>query len=503
MPIAFNRYVNITSGVGAGAAVPRRELIARIFTQNSFVPTGGVLEFTDLADVLNYFGATSEEYLRAQFYFGFVSKNITRPKRISYARWANTDTAPEIYGTTHQTLTQLQAITSGQLSVSLGGVVLPLTGLDFSSDNALADVASTLQAAIRAGTGAVFTGATVTYDATFKRFVMVGGETGESAIVVTAGASNDAAGAVGWLAGAVLSNGVAAESVTETLTESTQLTNNFGSFRFMDALSHEQVGEAARWNAAQNVMFMFMHGALLADFQALFDDYGTVGGMGVTELLAGSEASMFHEMMPMAILAATDYTRRASVQNYMYQFPPSSAPLTATVTRTSDAEFRDQRRINYYGQTQTAGQTLEFYQRGVLFGGPTDPVNMNTYANEQWLKDRAGGLIMALLLNLPRVSANANGRGQLLGVIQTAINEALNNGTFSIDKDLTVIQQVYITEQTGDPDAWRQVQGSGYWVDARIESEVIGGITQFTAVYTLIYSKDDVIRSVDGSHILI
>ena len=42
------------------------------------------------------------------------------------------------------------------------------------------------------------------------------------------------------------------------------------------------------------------------------------------------------------------------------------------------------------------------------------------------------------------------------------------------------------------------------WVDVRIVSETgQGGTTEFKIVYTLIYSKDDVVRKVEGTHTLI
>ncbi|OWK47565.1 hypothetical protein FRUB_01264 [Fimbriiglobus ruber] len=46
-----------------------------------------------------YFGTGSEEYARAEFYFGWVSKNITAPQQISFWFW-NDDvaTADLIYG---------------------------------------------------------------------------------------------------------------------------------------------------------------------------------------------------------------------------------------------------------------------------------------------------------------------------------------------------------------------------------------------------------------------
>ena len=496
MPIQFSRYVNITSGVGAGATVARRDLIGRLYTTNAVVPTAGVLEFTDLVDVGNYFGTNTEEYRRALFYLGFVSKTITRPKRIAFARWANVDTAPQIFGVAHQTLSQLQAITSGSFSLSLGGVLLTLSSLNFASASSLADVASAIQVAIRTGTGTVFTQATVTYNAVEERFEFTGGETGASVVVVTAGATNDVAGAIGWLTGAVLSNGVVAETVTDVLANSTQTSNNYGSFAFIAPLTQEQVVQAATWNDAQNVLFQFHVPVLAADASAYSTALRNIGGVGLT--LKGPQVNEYPEMLPMAALAATDYSRQNSTINYMYQ----QANLTPTVTTTADANLYDGLRINYYGNTQTAGQQINFYQRGFLMGTGTDPVDMNTYANEQWLKDAAGADIMQLLLNV-KVSANTEGRGQLLTTIRSVIDQALLNGTFSPGKTLSSVQRIFITETSADPLAWRQVQTSGYWINAVIQSETRNGVLEFKAVYTLIYSKDDVIRSVDGSHILI
>lgn len=111
---------------------------------------------------------------------------------------------------------------------------------------------------------------------------------------------------------------------------------------------------------------------------------------------------------------------------------------------------------------------------------------------------------MSLLLSVNRVPANDNGRSQILAIIQSKINQALENGTISIGKTLTTVQQLYITELTGDELAWQQVQNIGYWIDCWMESYVSqDGRTEFKAVYRLIYSKDDAVRKVEGTHTLI
>ena len=95
--------------------------------------------------------------------------------------------------------------------------------------------------------------------------------------------------------------------------------------------------------------------------------------------------------------------------------------------------------------------------------------------------------------------ANAQGQAQLLTVLQGVINQALANGTISVGKTLSQTQKVYIGAATGDQDAWYQVQNSGYW--ANIVIVLID--TDYVAEYTLIYSKDDVIRLVNGVQTLI
>lgn len=607
MAISFQRYVDITSGVGGGSAVAQRDFIARLFTTNPLLPTESFIEFDNAADVGDYFGFTSEEYKRAQFYFSFISKNITAPDKISFARWADVETAPLIYGKVETPLlSSFTVITNGDFTLQMGAFSHHFTAIDLSGAASLAAVAADIQTAINSfsGGGTLFTAATVSWNSARGSFDLVGGETGAATISVTAGVTNDLASLLGWLSGAILSDGVAAETITETLTNSDQASTNFGSFCFMNTgqyasgsitlagapavgntitvngttityvatgavgdqinvtgtaqlsadalftfleglgganyvqngtvititaltrgaagngftlakastaitlsgasltggtdmgLNLTQVTEAATWNAGLNVKYRY-------DVPVTADNATVWSGALID--LAGVELSLspivgeYPEMFPEAIQAATDYNSRNSVQNYMFQ----QTTLTPSVTTDADANFYDALRINYYGQTQTAGQFISFYQRGFLMGQATDPVDMGVYANEAWFKDAAGAQIMGLLLALSQVPANTTGRSQLIATLQSVIAVAVFNGTISVGKPLNSTQKLFITQITGDPLAYNQVQSIGYWLDCTIVSYVLNSIVQWKAVYTLIYSKDDVIRSVTGSHILI
>lgn len=501
MAISFRRYVDITSGVGGGAGVRLRDLILRLFSTDTRVPANTVIEMTSADDVGAYFGTTSPEYLRAVFYFGFISKLIVAPRKISFSRFADAAAAARIYGAKKVfAASQFTGITTGSFKLTLGAYTADVTGLNFSGATTLSNIAATLQTAIRAvvAGGADWTAATVTYNATANRFELVGGVVGAEPVATAAAASGtDVRSLLGWDATAVFSPGVAAQEPLGAFLASVQVSDNFGSFAFIPTLTAEQVAAVAAQNDTYNVKFMYLHPMAAADAATL---YGALSGYSGVACVLSPLAAEYPELLPAMILAATDYTRRNSVQNYMYQ----QATLTPSVQDDTTATTMDNARVNYYGRTQTAGQNIDFFQRGVMMGLATDPVDMNTYANEMWFKDAAGAKILELLLSLARVSANATGRSQLLAVLQSVIETATFNGTISIGKPLNMTQKLYIAQMTGDQEAWQQVYRLGYWLDCVLQSFVtVDGRTEWKAVYTLIYSKDDAIRKVDGSHVLI
>ncbi len=133
-------------------------------------------------------------------------------------------------------------------------------------------------------------------------------------------------------------------------------------------------------------------------------------------------------------------------------------------------------------------------------GLAADPLDMGVYANEAFLKDSIGVAIINLLLAVSAVPANTSGVTQVLGAINDPIELALFNGTISIGKTLDSTQRAFVAGITGDATAFIQIQNAGYWINAVIEEPTPN---EFEVVYTLLYSKNDVVRKVVGSHLLI
>lgn len=799
MSISPQNYVNIVSGVGASANVPTRDLIGRFFTGNLLVPPHTFVEFTSAAQVISFFGISSEEAQRAIFYFSFISKTLVQPAAIQFARWNSTDVAPMIQSISgnNSVLANWSAIDNGSFGLTIAPIVNGVVGtpvigtfqnVSFAGAQDMTDVAEILTEAVQSdfitnldgsltsgstavsglsstadlvagmhvfgvgipsgtniasinvnsftlpgttvsgnatitmadtdgvvvgqgitgagvpalstvlsiiedtsitisanatasasvtltfqpsattstkivlsqaaeganqtgvltstdttvtglqdtsilvvgmevsGTGiaantqiasitnsttielsiaatasgsqtlsfiaettplefftptnTVFAGSSVVFSA--GQFIFTGGSVGDYAIELQAGTSGTdltPSPLLGWLpratfingvysAGAIVSNGSAAQTITQCLDDSVSRSNNFGSFLFLNNLNLSLADAilAGNWNLAKNNMFMFCAPVTSSNYLAWTNDatgLGLIGGTaltlsGLSFYLTGTITSssaivtglpstsglaigmpvvgtgipsgtviiaiaaspstnitlsnnatssatevlqfvfnQFPEQIPMMVEAATDYYARNSVQNYMFQ-GPFAGVFPSVVTDEAKNQY-DAVSVNYYGNTQQAGDPVNFYQIGVLQGASPSPLDMTTYVNEIWLKDAITTEILNMFVTSNQIPANTQGRAQILAGLQSVINTALANGTISANKTLSSAQRMFITAQTNDDNAWYQVQSIGYWVDCAI----INNAGVYSAKYTLIYSKDDVIRLVNGQDILI
>lgn len=501
MTITIKRYVDITSGVIGATAAATRELIGLIFTTSSRVPSSGVLTITTAREALQVFGAASEEYRRASFYFNFISKATSRPKALSFARYFETAAAPSIFGAaTFTTLDTWKSVISGAFTITIGGVVKDVTGLDFSAVTSFADVASTLQTAFSDMTEPQFSSSVVTFNELNRSFDFTNSVAGAGEISTSINASGtDVLALLGWYEaeGAVYADGNAAETPIDAFLRAADRNNNFGSFLFISELDENEKTAIARANSGRNVEFMYCVRVTPADAPTISAAMLDLSGVAIT--LAPDPAE-FDEMAPMIILAATDYNRRNASQNYMFQ----NFDLTAKVETNAMADYYDRLRVNYMGLTQTAGRNVKFYQRGAMTGLSTTPLDMNTYANEMWLKDQAAAAIMSLLLAETRVPATDQGRGQVLAILNGVIDLALRNGTISVGKLLSDIQKQAVMSMSDDPLAWHQIQTSGFWITAWVEQyQSSDNRTEYKIRYLLIYSKDDAVRKVEGTHSLV
>lgn len=502
MAISQSKYVIITSGVGGAAAVTARELIARLITDSAKTPVNVALEFSTLADVGAFYGTESKEYKAASVYFGFVNKYQRAPRKISFARFAPEGSAPFIYATQKAApMANFKAVTNGAMTLNMGGAAFTLTGLNFSAAADYATIASTLQTAVRANEagGNLWTQAAVAFNASDGTFSLTGGESGENVVLAAAAPASgtDVSGLLGWntAAAPILSNGSEAQTAVETLDALSDISNNFGSFAFLTELTNTQIEDIAQWTQAQNVKYMFVQRVTPDNYTQLQPQVESFSGVSL-EYDAITDNS-FSFVIPMAIMASTDYERVNGSVGYMYTQVPG-VPVNVADTELSNK--LDEARVNYYGATQQAGQLVAFYQPGFLQG---EILDQGVFANEVWLKDAMTVQFLNQLIASPKWPANNQGVAIGTALAQDVIERAKRNGTISAGKELTAVQKAYITTITGNENAWREVYLNGAYFTASIVSETQNGQQIFVFKYLLVYSKGDQVRKVDGTHTLI
>lgn len=498
MAISIKKYVDITSGVGGGSSVAERELILRIMTTSSTIPTGVVVEMTELDEVAEQFGTQSEEYRRAAKYFGFVSKVMSKPGKISFARFSNgSSTPPSISGSdvNETDLEVWKLVTDGSVDMSVGDLPVYAHGMDFSTAESLADVCTIIQEKL----AIIVPGVKVTYVTGNQRFnVSFNGINPPSEVKVnTSTVGDDLSSMLGWIDG-LLSPGSVSTTALNALIEADGISDNYGSFLFTGTQEFDIQKAIAEWNAAQDLKYMYLLPVPVGQFTKYHDTFSTISGVALT--LVSPVNVEFDEQIPGTILAATNYNLRNAGQNYMFQ---QFDGLTPKVSDDTTVTAIDKTRVNYYGRTKNAGQPIDFYQNGYMCGNAKSPQQMNVYANEQWLKAHLTAKLLNALIALPIIPAAEEGRTIVLGVLQEAIDNAKYNGTIKAEKDLNATQKAYVLQVTGDPLAWQQIQSIGYWVDATVNEKVEGGVTKYYIDYTLLYSKADAVNKITGRDILI
>lgn len=144
-------------GVG-GTAV---DLNGMFLTQNTRVPIGQVVSFSDAPDVSSYFGPLTQEAALGDIYFNGFDNSTKKPGLLYFYQYAENPVGAYLRGGSMSTvsLTALQAI-NGQLSVVIDGTTKTGT-VNFSSATSFSNAAEMIAATLdipSSGTPCIFTG---------------------------------------------------------------------------------------------------------------------------------------------------------------------------------------------------------------------------------------------------------------------------------------------------------------------------------------------------------
>ena len=495
MAIPQEEYINITSGV-VKDAVSNRELIGRYITPNAIY--SGATEYTTLASVGDDFGYNSDEYNFAKKYFDFISKDIKKPKKISFFKLPTTEylgngVATEIifnatynnfpiYASQEEIVIKYNNLNSGLES----NITINFDGVDSITDfDGFVSYVNDLG----------ISSFVASYNNVSNKIIFTLKTT--DPIKVTE-VEDDG----GFFADApIVSQGIPAFSNwSQALDYMDNLSNNFATFTFSAdyEFSQNEIKEIAQWNASKNVKYMYVCGVESSNYPTFSSELSGIDG---TWLQLIDKENPYACFAPMAIGATLNYNKANT--NAFFDFYPVNG-LGTQVSDYSKYNNYVLSRVNFNGATQQAGREITFLQPGYLTGSISDA---GVYYNEMWLKDDIWTKLMALFLAVKKIPANEVGKIQCKNTIMTSIEQAKANGSILVGKTLTNAQKAQIQEYTNDDNAVNKIQEDGFYLTLEVERTTFADsnkqdVEKYIVTYSLLYAKGDGIRKVEGTNIL-
>lgn len=224
---------------------------------------------------------------------------------------------------------------------------------------------------------------------------------------------------------------------------------------------------------------------------------------GVVYVSGASDKSGY---MPMAILGSTDYTN-GQVVNFMFKQFNTETP---TVFDDDTYKTLNSAYVNFYGRTQTNGQTLDFYQRGYNTNGTDTAV----YCNEMWFKAICETALTNLLMSRESLPASALGidlvKLEIIDCCASASRNAMFMPKEPIAQDVRAIREI-VTSTGGDETDVGAIEADvstkGYSVYAVLFSreDNLGAkpTSEKTITYYVFYGTADSVRYIKGNDLLL
>lgn len=467
--VSTSKFVNIIpqliSETGSGF-----ELNGLLLTKNIKLPIKEAFRFTTATQVKNYFGSTSSEYAFAVNYFTANTGKTKIPPALLIANFLLTVQAGWIRGALlTSTITEIKAITNGSLNITIGGVALTITGLNFSTANSFSDVATILQTAIRAQEDVSVTeptainNCTVTYSSDFNAFLITAGVTDSTgtvnfAIVSTTGTDIGTLFNLTEAKGAIKSDVQSSViTINEFMDNIVLKTQNWISFCKNWAFESSEDLQFAQWNSNKGIRYTYVEYDNLAvdinanstaDFASVLkasDISGTICNYGDITIAA----------FVMGMIAAINYEVTDGRITLAYK---QQDGLTVTCSNDDDYDALTQKGYNCYVRDGSANNTFFGYQKGTITG---DYSFADAYINHVWLNDRLQVSIRDLFASVNSLPYNNASKGKIQSAIMNDINTAKNAGVINTEVTLgeEIINQVKSETGLDDVETTLYTQG--------------------------------------------
>ena len=446
--------------ISAGAS--DLETNGMVLTKSALLPTGApAVAFASASAVSDFFGPDSDEARFAQQYFTGLTNQQKAPTALVIGRRINEDCAAWIRGArVSADLAAFKAIKDGAMKLTIDGAEKTAATVDLSEATSLSDVATKIATAL--------TGCTGSYDSNTQTFTFTSTTKGATSTVGYASAGEGGTDLSAKLnlsqaAGAVLSQGAAAQTEAATLDAVRSVTSNWAQFTTLWEVTDKAEAEAyAAWADIED------------DFVYVFWSSDTKMTSTLTQesTVAYALKDRYNCTFP---IYAQDYVTAAfavaypatikwdATQGMKVIFGKTASGLTPTVTTEQEATALDALAVSYIGQFATRNDQFQFTNRGALCN-PAMYGFYDTLIGSIWLRSKLQTSIMKGFATVNRAPYNATGYTMLKSWCQDPITQALNAGVIDAGISLSDSQKAQIMQETGNEEAPRELQSKGYFL---------------------------------------
>lgn len=442
--IPFSEIVSINPRtIGGGLA--GLDFNGVLLSTSSSIPVGAVLGFSNADDVADYFGAQSEEYALSQNYFTADTNAQKRPNKLLFYRHVNAAAGAFLRGAEYTgTLDALKAVTAGGIKLTIDGTAIDATGISFASANSFSEVAQALQTKI----SATVTTATVTYDVQFNAFVIKSGTAGNNSTITyttapTTGADIGALLGLTEKAGAVISQGSAVCTYTQTMANLLKQTQNFVSFMPVSQETDAEAQELASWCNSKGTRFMYLYNETSAAVasavsdtcfaQKVKDYFGIFSGYNTKSFCAGV----------MGICASIDWSKYNGRKTLAAR---TMGSVTPTCDDATQANILIANGYNFYGSYGNANNDLNLVQNGQISGSAKWA---DTYLGQVYIANGFENAWINIIANANTIPYNIDGYGLLKAAAQDVIQTAINSGIIRQGVSLSNSQKAQVNAEAG------------------------------------------------------
>lgn len=450
-------------------------LNAVLLSLSQYSSTSQLDPYTSADSVGARYGTTSPEYAFAVAYFNAFDSSPKKPDTLFIAGYAETARVGYVRSKSlaGMTLSQLQALGTGSLSVTIGGTAYNAAAINLGAVASFTAAATAIQTALALG-GA----GSVAWDALSSTFVISSTATGAPATI--SAVTGTLAAGLGFSGGTVTQQGTAIDTPATGMARIAGQSLNWAPFALAWDNGATNIPEKLgfiQWSNSQNDQYFFIcwdtdpgyatpnNAAVLGSIAAVskYDGYcvlglGTINQAGT---LAGG-------------IAGVDWDETEGRTNVAFR---TAAGLTPTVFDSATAKAIISNGAFYYGQYAARGNAnvYNIFYNGNLGGSQWKWVD--TYIGQLFMNSQFQLSIFNGLMAVNSAPYNDLGDTYIRSWMADPIQQAKNNGTIREGVPLSNSQKQTINAAAG-LDISAELFNNGYYLQIGVASAQVRGARQ-------------------------